>query len=68
MVPLIRSRYKGLLGISHLPWLWCEPKRTGILETIGLDDDGTLHNGVLINHLEDWRYAYDSLITTVHPE
>lgn len=38
-----------------------EPKRTGILKTIGRPDDGTLHNGVLMNHLEDWRYAYNAL-------
>jgi hypothetical protein len=44
-----------------------EPKRSGILETIGLDDDGSFHNGVLMDHLEDWRYACDALITTRSP-
>ena len=37
-----------------------EPKRTGIHDLTGCDR--TIGNGVLLNHLEDWRYAYDVAI------
>ena len=37
-----------------------EPKRTGIHELTGCDRSIT--NGVILNHLEDWRYAYDVCI------
>ena len=39
-----------------------EPKRTGIFELIELEDDQTVYNGVLLNHLEDRRYAYNALL------
>ncbi len=37
-----------------------EPKRTGIHDLTGCDR--SIGNGVLLNHLEDWRYAYDIAI------
>lgn len=37
-----------------------EPKRMGIYTLTGCDPSIT--NGVLLNHLEDWRYAYDVTI------
>jgi hypothetical protein len=37
-----------------------EAKRTGIHELTSCDPSIT--NGVLLNHLEDWRYAYDAAI------
>ena len=38
-----------------------EPKRTEIHDLTGCDR--TISSGVLLNHLEDWRYAYDIAIT-----
>jgi hypothetical protein len=37
-----------------------EPKLSDIHDRTGCDR--TIKNGVLLNHLEDWRYAYDLLI------
>ena len=37
-----------------------EPKLTDIHDRTGCDR--SIKNGVLLNHLEDWRYAYDLLI------
>ena len=37
-----------------------EPKRTEIHDLTGCDR--TISSGALLNHLEDWRYAYDAAI------
>jgi len=37
-----------------------EPKLSGIHDLTGCDRSIT--NGVILNHVEDWRYAYDLLI------
>ena len=37
-----------------------EPKRTEIHDLTGCDR--TISSGALLNHLEDWRYAYDNAI------
>lgn len=37
-----------------------EPKRSGIHDLTGCDRSIT--NGCLLNHVEDWRYAYDLII------
>lgn len=37
-----------------------EPKRTGIHQLTGCDR--SINNGVMLNHLEDWHYAYDVTI------
>ena len=42
-----------------------EPKRTDIHELTGCDR--SISSGVLLNHLEDWRYAYDVTIVPHKP-
>ncbi len=42
-----------------------QEKRAGIYELT--DCDPTITNGVLLNHLEDWRYAYDMAIVPRKP-
>jgi len=38
-----------------------DKKRADIHNTIGKEEDGTLTNGVLLNHLEDWALAHKAL-------
>jgi hypothetical protein len=42
-----------------------QEKRAGIHELT--DCDPTITNGLLLNHLEDWRYAYDTAIVPRRP-
>ncbi len=38
-----------------------DEKRSDIHATLGRKDDGTLQSAVLLNHLEDWHLARQSL-------
>ena len=39
-----------------------QAKQTDICATIGRPDDGSLTSAVVLNHVEDWHFAYTSLI------
>jgi len=42
-----------------------EQKRVDIHQTIGREDDGEITHGVILNHLEDWAYAYRAVMEKV---
>ncbi len=38
-----------------------EEKRNSILDFLGLPNDGNTTSAVVLNHIEDWEYAYREL-------
>ena len=38
-----------------------DEKRKSIFDYLGLPDDGNMISAVILNHLEDWEYAYRKL-------
>ena len=41
-----------------------EKKRNSILDFLGLPNDGNMTSAVVLNHIEDWEYAYRELKTS----
>ena len=48
---------KWLLNRKHIP-----TKLEDIHGTLNKPNDGTWTDGVLLNHLEDWKYAHTALL------